>query len=38
MVVLMLEFLHTNNVAYRDLKSDNLLIGHNGYLSLCDFG
>jgi len=37
-VVLMLEHLHSNNVVYRDLKPENLLIDSMGYLKLSDFG
>ena len=37
-VVLMLEHLHSNNVLYRDLKPENLLIDSMGYLKLSDFG
>ena len=34
----MLNFLHSHNLIYRDLKPENLLIDNNGYLKLCDFG
>lgn len=37
-VVIMLEHLHSNNVVYRDLKPENLLIDSMGYLKLSDFG
>lgn len=37
-VVMMLEHLHSNNVVYRDLKPENLLIDSMGYLKLSDFG
>ncbi|KAM3187879.1 hypothetical protein ACTXT7_001376 [Hymenolepis weldensis] len=37
-VVLGLEFLHDNNIIYRDLKLENLLLTLKGYLKLLDFG
>ena len=37
-VTLMFEHLHANNVIYRDLKPENLLIDGEGYLKLTDFG
>ena len=37
-VILALEYLHSCNVIYRDLKPENLLIGTDGYLRLSDFG
>lgn len=37
-IVLAIEYLHNNNVVYRDLKPENLLIDSNGYTKITDFG
>jgi protein kinase A len=37
-VLLTLEYLHERNIAYRDLKTENVLIGHDGHIRLTDFG
>jgi protein kinase A len=37
-VYLAFEYLHENNVVYRDLKPENLLVSNTGYLVLTDFG
>ena len=37
-IILAIRHLHTQNILYRDPKPENILIGEDGYLSLCDFG
>ena len=37
-IVLMLNYLHSKSIIYRDLKPENLLISSTGYLRLVDFG
>eukprot|EP00928_Gymnodinium_smaydae_P002086 TRINITY_DN10732_c0_g3_i1.p1 TRINITY_DN10732_c0_g3~~TRINITY_DN10732_c0_g3_i1.p1 ORF type:complete len:1882 (+),score=531.56 TRINITY_DN10732_c0_g3_i1:135-5648(+) len=37
-IVLALEYLHARRIAYLDLKSENCLIDHQGYLKIIDFG
>ena len=37
-VVLMLEYMHERQVAYRDVKPENLIVANDGYLRLVDFG
>lgn len=37
-VVLAFEYLHSNNVIYRDLKPENVIMDVNGYIKITDFG
>ena len=37
-IVLGIEFLHSRNIAYRDLKPENVLMNEQGFVSLADFG
>lgn len=37
-LVLGMEYLHQQNIMYRDLKPENVLIFENGYVKLSDFG
>jgi serine/threonine protein kinase len=37
-IVLGLEYLHSKNIVYNDLKPENLLIFSDGYVKLTDFG
>jgi len=33
-----LEYLHNRSIAYLDLKSENVMLNHDGYIKLIDFG
>ncbi len=37
-IVIMLEAIHLKKIIYRDLRPENLLIDHKGFLKLIDFG
>ncbi|PWA02227.1 hypothetical protein BB558_001651 [Smittium angustum] len=37
-IVLAVEFLHRNNIVYRDMKPENLLLDSDGHIKITDFG
>lgn len=37
-IILALQYLHNQDIIYRDIKPENLLVDHHGHLKLTDFG
>ncbi len=37
-IILAIEHLHQNNILYRDLKPENVLVTNDGHIKLTDFG
>lgn len=37
-LIVCIEYLHTNSIIYRDIKPENIMIDHTGYMKLIDMG
>ena len=37
-VIIALQSIHQENIIYRDLKPENVLIGNKGHIKIADFG